>query len=58
MPYWSERLDEATITALSIYVHALGGGEPEIAAENDDAIELGSLELPASSDRTEIRDKR
>jgi len=27
MPPWSERLDEATITALSVYVHSLGGGE-------------------------------
>lgn len=27
MPNWGERLDEATIVALSVYVHALGGGE-------------------------------
>ena len=27
MPAWKERLDEATITALAVYVHALGGGE-------------------------------
>jgi cytochrome c oxidase cbb3-type subunit 3 len=27
MPAWSERLDPATIKELSIYVHALGGGE-------------------------------
>jgi cytochrome c oxidase cbb3-type subunit 3 len=26
MPAWSERLDEATIKMLAIYVHALGGG--------------------------------
>lgn len=33
MPHWSERLDPATITALSVYVHALGGGED--SAQND-----------------------
>ncbi len=27
MPFWSERLDEPTIDALAVYVHALGGGE-------------------------------
>ncbi|MEE9330546.1 MAG: cytochrome-c oxidase, cbb3-type subunit III [Parvularculaceae bacterium] len=27
MPVWGERLDEATITALAVYVHTLGGGE-------------------------------
>lgn len=27
MPHWSERLDEATIKALAVYVHTLGGGE-------------------------------
>lgn len=27
MPAWGERLDPATIRALSVYVHALGGGE-------------------------------
>ena len=27
MPAWSHRLDEATIKQLTIYVHALGGGE-------------------------------
>lgn len=27
MPNWGERLDEATIAALAVYVHALGGGE-------------------------------
>lgn len=27
MPYWSDRLDEATIDALAYYVHARGGGE-------------------------------
>jgi cytochrome c oxidase cbb3-type subunit 3 len=27
MPAWSERLDEATIKLLTVYVHALGGGE-------------------------------
>ncbi len=27
MPAWSERLDEATIKMLTIYVHALGGGK-------------------------------
>lgn len=28
MPAWGERLDEATIASLAVYVHALGGGEP------------------------------
>ncbi len=27
MPAWAERFDDATIRALSIYVHSLGGGE-------------------------------
>jgi cytochrome c oxidase cbb3-type subunit 3 len=27
MPAWSERLDEATLKLLTVYVHALGGGE-------------------------------
>jgi cytochrome c oxidase cbb3-type subunit III len=27
MPNWSERLDPATVRALAIYVHSLGGGE-------------------------------
>ena len=27
MPAWSDRLDEATIKALAVYVHGLGGGE-------------------------------
>jgi len=27
MPAWQERLDDATIKALSVYVHSLGGGE-------------------------------
>ncbi|MFM8859712.1 MAG: cytochrome C oxidase Cbb3, partial [Methylocystis sp.] len=27
MPAWSEKLDETTIKALSVYVHSLGGGQ-------------------------------
>lgn len=27
MPAWNERLDDATIKALAVYVHSLGGGE-------------------------------
>jgi len=27
MPYWTERLTDEQITALSVYVHSLGGGE-------------------------------
>ena len=27
MPAWQGRLDEATIKALAVYVHSLGGGE-------------------------------
>lgn len=29
MPAWSKRLDDATMRQLAIYVHSLGGGEPE-----------------------------
>ncbi|TAL01407.1 MAG: cytochrome-c oxidase, cbb3-type subunit III [Rhodospirillaceae bacterium] len=32
MPSWASRLSPATIRALAVYVHSLGGGEPEIAA--------------------------
>lgn len=31
MPNWNERLDPEIITALAVYVHALGGGEPTVA---------------------------
>jgi cytochrome c oxidase cbb3-type subunit 3 len=27
MPGWTQRLDDATIKQLSVYVHSLGGGE-------------------------------
>ena len=27
MPAWSERLDEATVKMLALYVHQLGGGK-------------------------------
>jgi cytochrome c oxidase cbb3-type subunit 3 len=27
MPAWSGRLDNATINALAVYVHTLGGGQ-------------------------------
>jgi cytochrome c oxidase cbb3-type subunit 3 len=27
MPYWTDRLTDEQITALSVYVHSLGGGE-------------------------------
>jgi cytochrome c oxidase cbb3-type subunit 3 len=27
MPAWAGRLDDATIKALTVYVHTLGGGE-------------------------------
>jgi cytochrome c oxidase cbb3-type subunit 3 len=27
MPAWAGRLDAATVTMLTIYVHALGGGQ-------------------------------
>jgi cytochrome c oxidase cbb3-type subunit 3 len=27
MPAWNARLDEATIRAVTLYVHGLGGGE-------------------------------
>ncbi|WP_371395699.1 cytochrome-c oxidase, cbb3-type subunit III [Fretibacter rubidus] len=33
MPNWNERLSEDTITALAVYVHALGGGEATTASE-------------------------
>jgi cytochrome c oxidase cbb3-type subunit 3 len=46
MPFWNERLDQATITALAIYVHSLGGGEPEPTETSDAGGEtiVGSLE--------------
>jgi cytochrome c oxidase cbb3-type subunit 3 len=33
MPNWNERLSPDTITALAVYVHALGGGEPSNPVE-------------------------
>lgn len=33
MPNWNERLSPDTITALAVYVHALGGGEPSEPSE-------------------------
>ena len=27
MPHWSDRLDEATLKQLAVYVHSLGGGK-------------------------------
>ena len=30
MPAWSQRLDEATIKELGVYVHSLGGGEAPV----------------------------
>ncbi|MEM7728574.1 MAG: cytochrome-c oxidase, cbb3-type subunit III [Pseudomonadota bacterium] len=35
MPNWHERLDAETITALAVYVHALGGGEPSVSQDPD-----------------------
>ena len=46
MPNWGERLDETTIVALSVYVHALGGGEATTVAEaepRDEHADAGSL---------------
>jgi len=37
MPNWHERLDPETITALAVYVHALGGGEPSVVADSEAA---------------------
>lgn len=31
MPNWGDRLDEATIVSLAVYVHSLGGGEADAA---------------------------
>ncbi|MEO1656612.1 MAG: cytochrome-c oxidase, cbb3-type subunit III [Pseudomonadota bacterium] len=58
MPYWSDRLDDATITALAVYVHALGGGEAEQAASLPEADDLqaprfGSLVEPQQTGVTE-----
>jgi len=43
MPNWNERLDPEIITALAVYVHALGGGEPSlptiVPASMDDSVE-------------------
>jgi cytochrome c oxidase cbb3-type subunit 3 len=35
MPQWEERLDAHTITALALYVHALGGGETSLPTSGD-----------------------
>lgn len=35
MPAWGNRLDDQTIAALSVYVHALGGGEASNGSKND-----------------------
>lgn len=34
MPAWQDRLDDATIAALAVYVHTLGGGEPSVTAQS------------------------
>ncbi|GGY45549.1 cytochrome-c oxidase, cbb3-type subunit III [Parvularcula lutaonensis] len=39
MPAWGDRLDDATITALAVYVHALGGGEQDYARIDDQETE-------------------
>ncbi|MEM7567363.1 MAG: cytochrome C oxidase Cbb3, partial [Pseudomonadota bacterium] len=33
MPPWADYFDEATVKKLAVYVHSLGGGEREIAAD-------------------------
>lgn len=38
MPNWNERLDPETITALAVYVHALGGGEPTIRTNSSETV--------------------
>ena len=40
MPAWGERLDPATISMLSAYVHSLGGGEDFVEVAADPAIEV------------------
>ena len=43
MPNWNERLDPEIITALAVYVHALGGGEPSVPV-------AVPVEIPADMD--------
>lgn len=43
MPNWEGRLDETQITALAVYVHALGGGEPTQASLHTAPTEVGNL---------------
>lgn len=50
MPAWGERLDETTIAALAVYVHALGGGEQAEAALDVEAPEHASLDAPITED--------
>lgn len=43
MPNWNERLDPATVTALAVYVHGLGGGEPTSRAQLNPALPAATL---------------
>lgn len=44
MPNWNERLNPATVTALAVYVHALGGGEPTPPAQITPAAQPSPIE--------------
>jgi cytochrome c oxidase cbb3-type subunit 3 len=50
MPTWQERLDPATIRALAIYVHSLGGGEAE-----PPPVPVEAPAEPASATPSELR---
>ncbi|MEM9234600.1 MAG: cytochrome-c oxidase, cbb3-type subunit III [Pseudomonadota bacterium] len=46
MPNWGDRLDDATIAALAVYVHSLGGGE--------DSEQISGLDVDTMPQLTEI----
>ncbi|TDL79657.1 cytochrome-c oxidase, cbb3-type subunit III [Palleronia sediminis] len=52
MPPWGERLSEAEVAAVSVYVHGLGGGETQVG-ENDVPEGAGAIDA-APSDPDEV----
>lgn len=59
MPEWKSRLDETTIKALTVYLHELGGGEPDRATEapivspvNETPVQETPVEEPGTDNAT------
>lgn len=50
MPRWSERLDDATIRMLAIYIHSLGGGEAAPVADDPAAAETQSVKAEGAAE--------